>query len=437
MKRAGHLSNRAKAVSLVCFIFPLATSPIFYAKEFETIASWYGPGFQGRRTADGERYDQERMTAASKTLPFGTHVLVVNPKNGRECSVVINDRGPYVPGRGIDLSHAAARKLGIGGIAPVICYVGGSSYSDTARKHKRHERMNVAPETEPAVPSPPETAETAQASPENPSTEAHSKVVPDRTQTTVANIPPSGADSVSSANIDRRPTVNVSEPQAQSIVGRSDKLNIPPAGDRVALQSQQLAKAEQAPNTSINTVSAPVPVPQVNEQIAPAPTNSDRLAANIVHPVTVRVQPKPVEALASTQAKLTTNDLPGGMNVPLKLPGNRKPGALLAAAERTPYIYQPPAPQVSAPVYTYVQSPGRYSVPIYGRTIALPNAQASAPVRVEPDRAHNRVNSRYYVTALRTRHYHRRHSYRAESPDLIDRVAFKVEHVCKSVLARL
>jgi len=89
--------------------------------EIRTIASWYGPGFQGRKTASGERFDQNKMTAASRTLPFGTRLNVRNLSNGRSCTVVINDRGPYVRGRGIDLSHEAARRLGIGGIARV-CY---------------------------------------------------------------------------------------------------------------------------------------------------------------------------------------------------------------------------------------------------------------------------------------------------------------------------
>lgn len=76
-------------------------------------ASWYGRHFHGRRTANGERYDQEEMTAAHKTLPFGTVVRVRSVVDGREVDVRINDRGPFVSGRVIDLSHAAARALGM------------------------------------------------------------------------------------------------------------------------------------------------------------------------------------------------------------------------------------------------------------------------------------------------------------------------------------
>lgn len=85
------------------------------------IASWYGPGFHGRRTANGEVYDQYELTAAHRTLPLGTRVMVTSLANGRAVEVRINDRGPYVGGRVIDLSYAAARVLDmIGpGVMPV------------------------------------------------------------------------------------------------------------------------------------------------------------------------------------------------------------------------------------------------------------------------------------------------------------------------------
>lgn len=76
-------------------------------------ASWYGPGFVGRRTSSGERFNPNLMTAASKTLPLGSVVRVTNPRNGRSVRVRINDCGPFVRGRGLDLSHRAAEKLGI------------------------------------------------------------------------------------------------------------------------------------------------------------------------------------------------------------------------------------------------------------------------------------------------------------------------------------
>jgi len=77
------------------------------------VASWYGPGFNGRPTASGEIYNQEDLTAASATLPLGTEVVVTNLENGRSIALRINDRGPFVKGREIDLSHRAAGILGI------------------------------------------------------------------------------------------------------------------------------------------------------------------------------------------------------------------------------------------------------------------------------------------------------------------------------------
>jgi rare lipoprotein A len=77
------------------------------------IASWYGPGFQGRPTASGEQYNQNALTAAHRTLPLGSKVQVTNLTNGKSVQVRINDRGPFVRGRVIDLSRGAAGRLGI------------------------------------------------------------------------------------------------------------------------------------------------------------------------------------------------------------------------------------------------------------------------------------------------------------------------------------
>ncbi|MEQ8757198.1 MAG: septal ring lytic transglycosylase RlpA family protein [Coleofasciculus sp. G1-WW12-02] len=89
--------------------------------QVKGIASWYGPGFHGNRSASGERFNQNALTAAHRSLPFGTNVRVTNLNNGRSVIVRINDRGPYARGRVIDLSAAAARVLGLlrTGVAPV------------------------------------------------------------------------------------------------------------------------------------------------------------------------------------------------------------------------------------------------------------------------------------------------------------------------------
>ena len=76
-------------------------------------ASWYGPGFHGRETASGETFNQHALTAAHRTLPLGTKATVTNLETGQSVQVKINDRGPYVPGRHLDLSQAAAKQIGL------------------------------------------------------------------------------------------------------------------------------------------------------------------------------------------------------------------------------------------------------------------------------------------------------------------------------------
>ncbi len=79
------------------------------------IASWYGPDFHGKKTSNGEVYNMNAMTAAHKTLPLGVYIKVYNKETGREAIVRVNDRGPFVKGRILDLSFAAAKKLGVDG----------------------------------------------------------------------------------------------------------------------------------------------------------------------------------------------------------------------------------------------------------------------------------------------------------------------------------
>jgi len=89
--------------------------PVQSAKNFDRVlvakASWYGVPFHGRQTANGERYNMYGLSAAHKSLPFGTKVTVTNLKNGKQVTVPINDRGPYIAGRAIDLSFGAASAL--------------------------------------------------------------------------------------------------------------------------------------------------------------------------------------------------------------------------------------------------------------------------------------------------------------------------------------
>jgi len=82
-------------------------------------ASWYGPGFHGKKTASGKRFNQHALTAAHRHWPLGTRARVTNLKNGKAVTVTINDRGPYRGGRVIDLSRAAAQRLAMDGTARV------------------------------------------------------------------------------------------------------------------------------------------------------------------------------------------------------------------------------------------------------------------------------------------------------------------------------
>src|SRR5215831_4103075 len=113
------------------------------------VASWYGPGFNGHITSNGERYNENAMTAASKTLPLGSHVIVTNPQNGRSVEVRINDRGPHVRGRTLDLSKRAAEKLGIAkkGVARV-------EVVPSVRSHPPREATPAAPSVVSPTPVP-------------------------------------------------------------------------------------------------------------------------------------------------------------------------------------------------------------------------------------------------------------------------------------------
>ncbi|WP_082673977.1 septal ring lytic transglycosylase RlpA family protein [Thiohalocapsa sp. ML1] len=107
------------AALLLALSSMLSPAPALAAGE--GMASYYGAGFHGRRTASGQRFDQHAMTAAHRTLGFGTRVRVTDKRTGRSVVVTINDRGPFKRGRIIDLSRGAAQRLGIvaAGVAPV------------------------------------------------------------------------------------------------------------------------------------------------------------------------------------------------------------------------------------------------------------------------------------------------------------------------------
>lgn len=121
-------------------IEPPEFDPPGFHHEAEGTASWYGPGFAGRRTASGEVYDPRDLTAAHKTLPFGTRVLVTNLDNQRRVWVRINDRGPFIAGRIIDLSRSAADAIDMvgAGTARVRLRFRDSKTPDTPGRDDRY-----------------------------------------------------------------------------------------------------------------------------------------------------------------------------------------------------------------------------------------------------------------------------------------------------------
>ena len=105
-------------------------------KKMKTKASWYGPGFHKRLTANGERYNMYALTAAHKELPFGSVIKVTNLDNNKSVIVKINDRGPYVGGRGIDLSKAANDRLdcNLCSVEITVKTVGDNRYKHSSNK---------------------------------------------------------------------------------------------------------------------------------------------------------------------------------------------------------------------------------------------------------------------------------------------------------------
>lgn len=110
---AADVTDAVAAASATATAIAAESTPL--ARLETGIASWYGKQFHGRKTANGERFDMDALTAAHPKLPFGSWVRVRNLLNGRSVDVRINDRGPHIKQRVIDLSRAAARALGVSG----------------------------------------------------------------------------------------------------------------------------------------------------------------------------------------------------------------------------------------------------------------------------------------------------------------------------------
>jgi rare lipoprotein A len=130
----------ALGVALATFWMTAPAAAVDAGYQEQGVASWYGEWFQGLETASGEIFDLNQLTAAHRELPFGAEVKVIHLRTGASVSVVINDRGPCIDGRDIDLSKAAARELGIleEGLAPVLIEADLDQLSTATRTQRRH-----------------------------------------------------------------------------------------------------------------------------------------------------------------------------------------------------------------------------------------------------------------------------------------------------------
>lgn len=137
--------------SFVTFVF---SSPAF-AQQTHGKATFYGNRAHGQRTSDGSRYHKDSLTCAHRTLPFGTLLKVTNKANGKEVIVRVTDRGPFIAGRVVDLSRAAARELGMlsMGVAPVVVETVGykQSIANNDEKHLADTRLPEMKYLDPAT----------------------------------------------------------------------------------------------------------------------------------------------------------------------------------------------------------------------------------------------------------------------------------------------
>ncbi len=158
--KSGVIQAALLAVSMSGFIAPdafsaeeieaAAQTPDLTGKaDFAGKAAFYSSDLHGKKTASGQPYDEGKLTAAHKHLPFGTKVTVINRKNGKSCTLTINDRGPYVPNHVIDVSKAAAKELGLlnDNKRIVDCYIKINT-KDFIKKQPQKDKVKIAERTD-------------------------------------------------------------------------------------------------------------------------------------------------------------------------------------------------------------------------------------------------------------------------------------------------
>jgi rare lipoprotein A len=116
----GPVSYLAEVLSLIAMFSAAQPPPLQVSPPARGVASYYGDRFRGRRTASGERFNPDDLTAAHRRLPFGSRIRVTNVHTGRTVMVRVNDRGPYVRGRVVDLSAQAAKDIRLDGVGRVL-----------------------------------------------------------------------------------------------------------------------------------------------------------------------------------------------------------------------------------------------------------------------------------------------------------------------------
>jgi rare lipoprotein A len=163
MRQANNLSRASNASRLLIATLPLLLTVACslnrrpndnpgLGRPLESgVASWYGPGFHGRRTASGERFNMNDLTAAHPTLPFGTRLAVRNVRTGKIVVVRVNDRGPFKKSRILDLSFAAAKEVGVYGPGTAYVEIYPAPRGRRDDRYERPQRPQVASVTVPAA----------------------------------------------------------------------------------------------------------------------------------------------------------------------------------------------------------------------------------------------------------------------------------------------
>ncbi len=286
----------ALLVGTTCGALAKSCAPIGH--EFTGYSHHYGDHLHGRRTSSGQPHDKFKLTAAHRTLPFGTHLQVKNTRNGKSCVVVVNDRGPFgSPSLVLDVSKAAAHKLGFpgGGKIPVTCTVIDPKAGAIAIKDAlKDSPANTANPTVAAKPATTETTKSIAIKPEAEST------------TRMMVMKPANEDAMKAALLEAKQKLAKIEAQEAKIVGQSQKPQIKPVAAKPQIAMKPPMVAMPAAMTADHEAEKPQSNPKTNtkpvthsEPVHEAPANATFL---LVINEALPEQPKTAEFHPTTQA---------------------------------------------------------------------------------------------------------------------------------------